>query len=146
MNSRLSALIERARSHRPITSLTLIGVLLLPAILGGVLVAALQDPTQRLDTMTAAIVNDDKPVTVNGQLAPLGRQLSAGLVDGTGTKDRSENLTWVISNEKDGGAGAEGRHLPGRGAHPDGVLRRRGIRAAPRSRIPRRPPRRRRSR
>ncbi|MBS1908154.1 MAG: YhgE/Pip family protein [Actinobacteria bacterium] len=95
----MSALIERARSHKPITALTLIGVLLLPAVLGGVLVAALQDPTQRLDTMTAAIVNDDKPVTVNGQLAPLGRQLSAGLVDGTGKKD--ENLTWVISNEKD---------------------------------------------
>ncbi|SFR75075.1 putative membrane protein [Microbacterium azadirachtae] len=103
MTNRLSALIERARSHKPITALTLIGVLLLPAILGGVLVAALQDPTQRLDTMTAAIVNDDEPVTVNGQLAPLGRQLSAGLVDGTGKKD--ENLTWVVSNEKDAAAG-----------------------------------------
>lgn len=103
MTNRLSALIERARSHKPITALTLIGVLLLPAILGGVLVAALQDPTQRLDTMTAAIVNDDEPVTVNGQLAPLGRQLSAGLVDGTGKKD--ENLTWVVSNEKDATAG-----------------------------------------
>lgn len=103
MASRLSALIERARSHKPITALTLIGVLLLPAILGGVLVAALQDPTHRLDAMTAAIVNDDKPVTVNGQLAPLGRQLSAGLVKGTGHKD--ENITWVISNEKDATAG-----------------------------------------
>ena len=64
MTNRLSALIERARSHKPITALTLIGVLLLPAILGGVLVAALQDPTQRLDSMTAAVVNDDEPVTV----------------------------------------------------------------------------------
>ncbi|MDQ4215691.1 YhgE/Pip family protein [Microbacterium capsulatum] len=103
MNSRLSALIERARSHKPVTALTLVGVLLLPAILGGVLVAALQDPTQRLDSMTAAIVNDDEPVTVNGQLAPLGRQLAAGLVDGTGKK--SQNLTWVISNEKDAAQG-----------------------------------------
>ncbi|MGN8027892.1 YhgE/Pip domain-containing protein [Microbacterium sp. 22242] len=103
MTSRLSALIERARTHKPITALTLIGVLLLPAVLGGVLVAALQDPTQRLDTMTAAIVNDDEPVTVNGRLAPLGRQLSAGLVHGTGKKD--ENLTWVISNEKDAAQG-----------------------------------------
>jgi len=108
MTNRLSALIERARSHKPITALTLIGVLLLPAVLGGVLVAALQDPTQRLDTMTAAIVNDDEPVTVNGQLAPLGRQLSAGLVDGPGKGDeakKDENLTWVISNEKDAAAG-----------------------------------------
>ena len=99
MTNRLSALIERARSHKPITALTLLGVLLLPAVLGGVLVAALQDPTQRLDTMTAAIVNDDEPVPVNGQLAPLGRQLSAGLVDGPGKGDearKDENLTWVI--------------------------------------------------
>lgn len=103
MTSRLSALIERARTHKPITALTLIGVLLLPAVLGGVLVAALQDPTQHLDTMTAAIVNDDEPVKVDGQLAPLGRQLSAGLVKGTGAKD--ENLTWVVSNEKDAAAG-----------------------------------------
>lgn len=103
MTSRLSTLIERARTHKPITALTLIGVLLLPAVLGGVLVAALQDPTQHLDTMTAAIVNDDEPVKVDGQLAPLGRQLSAGLVKGTGSKD--ENLTWVISNEKDATAG-----------------------------------------
>ncbi|MBS1697945.1 MAG: YhgE/Pip family protein [Actinobacteria bacterium] len=99
----MSALIERARSHKPITALTLIGVLILPAILGGVLVAALQDPTQHLDTMTAAIVNDDEPATVDGQLAPLGRQLSAGLVKGTGSKD--ENITWVISNSKDAAAG-----------------------------------------
>ena len=103
MTSRLSTLIERARTHKPITALTLIGVLLLPAVLGGVLVAALQDPTQHLDTMTAAIVNDDEPVKVDGQLAPLGRQLSAGLVKGTGAKD--ENLTWVVSNEKDATAG-----------------------------------------
>ncbi|MBN9157936.1 MAG: YhgE/Pip family protein [Microbacterium sp.] len=99
----MSALIERARTHKPITALTLIGVLLLPAVLGGVLVAALQDPTQHLDTMTAAIVNDDEPVKIDGQLAPLGRQLSAGLVKGTGAKD--ENLTWVVSNEKDAAAG-----------------------------------------
>ncbi|GAA4478893.1 YhgE/Pip family protein [Microbacterium panaciterrae] len=103
MSSRLSALIERARSHKPITALTLIGVLILPGILGGVLVAALQDPTHHLDTMTAAIVNDDEPVKVDGQLAPLGRQLSAGLVKGTGKTD--ENVTWVISNEKDAAAG-----------------------------------------
>lgn len=95
--------IERARSRKPITLLTIIGVLLLPAIIGGVLVAALQNPTERLDTMTAAIVNLDEPVTIDDQYTPLGRQLAAGLVEGS--DDMDSNLTWVISNEDDAADG-----------------------------------------
>ncbi|WP_226531928.1 YhgE/Pip domain-containing protein [Microbacterium paraoxydans] len=91
--------IERARSRKPITWLTILGVLLLPAAVGGILVAALQNPTERLDAMTAAIVNLDDPVTIDGQVTPLGRQLAAGLVDGS--DDLDSNLTWVISNEDD---------------------------------------------
>ncbi|WP_458042528.1 MULTISPECIES: YhgE/Pip domain-containing protein [Bacteria] len=95
--------IERARSRRPVTWLTVIGVLLLPAVLGGILVTALYNPTERLDRITAAIVNDDEPVTVNDQLTPLGRQLSAGLVDGS--DDLDSNLTWVLSNDEDAADG-----------------------------------------
>lgn len=94
--------IERARSRRPVTWLTILGVLLLPAALGGVLVAALQNPTDRLEQMTAAIVNLDEPITLDGQIVPLGRQLASGLVDGG---DAESNLTWVISNEKDAAKG-----------------------------------------
>lgn len=95
--------IERARSRKPITWLTILGVLLLPAAVGGILVAALQNPTERLDTMTAAIVNLDDPVTIDGQITPLGRQLASGLVDGSDELD--SNLTWVISNEEDAADG-----------------------------------------
>jgi len=49
--------LERARARRPVTWLTLIGVLLLPVVIGGVLVAALYNPAERLDAMSAAIVN-----------------------------------------------------------------------------------------
>jgi putative membrane protein len=91
--------IERARSARPVTWLTLVGVLLLPALIGGALVAALYNPTERLDNMTAAIVNNDEPVTVQDQYTPLGRQLAAGLVEGS--DDVASNLTWVLSNEED---------------------------------------------
>ncbi|PKI90784.1 hypothetical protein CW368_08935 [Actinomycetales bacterium SN12] len=101
--------IERARSRRPITWLTLIGVLLLPAMIGGILVAALHNPTDRLEEMTAAVVNLDKPVTIDGQYTPLGRQLAAGLVEGSDELD--SNLTWVISNEDDASEGmADGRY------------------------------------
>ncbi|KNY07791.1 YhgE/Pip domain-containing protein [Microbacterium sp. GCS4] len=95
--------IERARSRKPITWLTILGILLLPAAVGGILVAALQNPTERLDSMTAAIVNLDEPVTIDEQLTPLGRQLAAGLVDGS--DDLDSNLTWVISNEEDAADG-----------------------------------------
>lgn len=95
--------IERARSRKPITWLTILGILLLPAAVGGILVAALQNPTERLDSMTAAIVNLDEPVEIDGQLTPLGRQLASGLVEGS--DDLDSNLTWVISNEDDAAEG-----------------------------------------
>lgn len=95
--------VERSRSRRPVTWLTLIGVLLLPAVIGGILVGALYNPTDRLDNITAAIVNDDKPVQLNGQTVPLGRQLTGGLVKGA--DDQPSNIDWVISNDEDAAAG-----------------------------------------
>ncbi|MDD7961564.1 YhgE/Pip domain-containing protein [Microbacterium thalli] len=95
--------IERARTRKPITWLTILGVILLPVLVGGVLVAALYNPVERLDNMSAAIVNNDEPVEINGQLAPLGRQLTAGLVEGS--DDVPSNLAWVISNDDDAAAG-----------------------------------------
>lgn len=95
--------LERARSRRPITWLTILGILLLPAAIGGILVASLYNPTERLESMTAAIVNLDEPVEIDGQTAPLGRQLAAGLVEGSDELD--SNLTWVISNEDDAADG-----------------------------------------
>lgn len=95
--------IERARTRRPVTWLTLIGVLLLPVIIGGVLVAALYNPTERLDSLNAAIVNEDEAVTIDDQLVPLGRQLTAGLVEGS--DDQPSNLTWTISNADDAAEG-----------------------------------------
>ncbi len=95
--------IERARSRRPVTWLTVVGVVLLPVLLGGILVSALYNPTERLENMSAAIVNDDEPVEIDGQLAPLGRQLTAGLVEGS--DEVPSNLDWVISNDDDAAAG-----------------------------------------
>lgn len=95
--------LERARSRRPVTWLTVLGVLLLPVVIGGILVAALYNPTERLGNVRAAIVNNDEPVTVNGQMAPLGRQLTAGLVEGSPAVP--SNLDWVISNTDDAASG-----------------------------------------
>lgn len=100
---RIGAIIERARTKRPVTWLTIIGVVLLPVVIGGILVAALYNPVERLDGLQAAIVNEDEPVTIGDQLVPLGRQLTAGLVEGS--DDLDSNLTWTISNAEDAAEG-----------------------------------------
>lgn len=84
---------------------SLLGVLLVPLVVAGVLVWALWDPQDRLDTVTAAIVNSDEPVTVDGQLVPLGRQLTAGLVGAD-----EPNYNWVITDAPTAEAGlSDGR-------------------------------------
>ncbi len=84
---------------------SLLGVLLVPLVVAGVLVWALWDPQDRLDTMTAAIVNLDEPVTVEGQVVPLGRQLTAGLVGA-----EEPNYDWEITDADTADAGlADGR-------------------------------------
>ena len=103
----MSISVERARTRRPITWLTILGVILLPAVIGGILVVALYNPASRLDTMNAAIVNNDQAVTIDGQYVPLGRQLTAGLVEGSG--DSESNLTWTISNAVDAATRAQCR-------------------------------------
>ncbi|WP_405373816.1 MULTISPECIES: YhgE/Pip family protein [unclassified Microbacterium] len=95
--------LERSQTRRPVTWVTLIGVLLLPALIGGILVAALYNPTERLDAMNTAIVNNDEPVEIDGQTTPLGRLLTAGLVEGS--DELESNLTWTISNTEDAEAG-----------------------------------------
>lgn len=99
----MSLSLERARSRRPVTWLTLLGVLLLPVVIGGILVTALYNPVDRLESMRAAIVNNDEPVTIDDQYIPLGRQLTAALVEGS--DDLPSNLDWTISNTEDAAAG-----------------------------------------
>ena len=100
--------IERARSSKRVTWLTLVGILLVPLAIGGLLVWALWNPTERLGDVKAAVVNLDQPVKIGSQLVPLGRELSAGLVDGKST----ENYSWVLTDQKDAAAGlADGSYV-----------------------------------
>ena len=115
--NRMTLAIERARTRRPVTWLTLIGVLLLPVVIGGILVAALYNPVERLDGLNAAIVNEDEPVTIDDQYVPLGRQLTAGLVEGSDDQreqprpGRSPTPTTPPTGLADG-TYAGGRHDP----------------------------------
>ncbi|WP_077222738.1 ABC transporter permease [Rathayibacter sp. VKM Ac-2630] len=112
--------LERPRGAKKVSWFTLLGIVLVPLAIGGLLVWALWDPTQRLDQVTAAVVNEDTPVDLNGQTVPLGRQLAAGLVTG-GTEetptasptpvanvsgsDSTSNFTWVLTDKDDAAQG-----------------------------------------
>ncbi len=80
---------------------TLLGVVLVPILVAGGFLLAGVGADGRLQTVQAAVVNSDEPVTIEGQYTPLGRQLTANLVD----SDRVENLTWVLASEGDARAG-----------------------------------------
>ena len=101
-----STSLDHVRTGRSVPWASLLGLVLVPLAIAGLLVWSLYDPQARLNTVTAAIVNQDEPVEINGQLAPLGRQLTAGLV---GTDDT--NFDWVITDSADAESGlADGRY------------------------------------
>lgn len=86
---------------------TILGLLLVPLTVAGVFLWGLWNPSERLDTVTAAVVNNDEPVEVDGQLVPLGRVLAAELIAG----DADTNFTWVLTNAEDAEDGlADGRY------------------------------------
>ena len=94
--------IEQVNAH-PARWYTLLGLVLVPLLVaGGFLIAGLNSDT-RLRTVQAAIVNLDEPVTLDGKYVPLGRQLTANLVD----SDRVENLDWELQTEAKARAGLE---------------------------------------
>ena len=103
----MSAQMNRLRGGRAVNWRTIIGLLLVPLTAAGVLLWGLWNPTERLDTVTAAVVNLDEPVKVDGQLVPLGRVLAAELIDG----DAETNFTWQLTDEEDAAAGLrDGRY------------------------------------
>ncbi|GAA1321563.1 YhgE/Pip family protein [Leucobacter albus] len=86
---------------------TLLGLLLVPLTVAGLFLWGLWNPSDRLDTVTAAVVNQDEPVEVDGQLVPLGRVLAAELIAG-GSGDAAgagQNFTWVLTDAEDAAAG-----------------------------------------
>lgn len=80
---------------------TLVGLVLVPLLVAGGFLLAGVNADSRQDSVKAAVVNLDEPVTIDDQYTPLGRQLTANLVD----SDRQQNLTWVLENEPEARAG-----------------------------------------
>lgn len=104
--------LERTGGSRRAGLLTVVGIALIPVTLGGVLLFSLNGSTDRLKTVTAAIVNEDDGVKLNGQTVPLGRELAGDLVRGTAeASGASANYTWVLTRKADAASGLnDGRY------------------------------------
>ena len=86
---------------------TLLGLLLVPLVVAGGFLWATWDFDSRLERVEAAVVNNDEPVRLDGQLVPLGRQLAGGLVE----RPDEENFRWTLTDTEDAADGlADGRY------------------------------------
>ncbi|MDR1851919.1 MAG: YhgE/Pip domain-containing protein [Propionibacteriaceae bacterium] len=77
--------------------ITFVTLAMVPLLIAGGFVWAGWNNVDRLKELKAAIVNEDEPVTVQGQYTPLGRQLSAALID----SEREQNLDWEFALRAD---------------------------------------------
>lgn len=98
--------IESTTGNRRVRWYALVALVLVPLLLVGGVLFAVNDYNSRLDTVTAAVVNNDDGTEIDGQNVPLGRQLTAGLVGTEGTKDLG-NYDWVLTDDEDAAAGLE---------------------------------------
>ncbi|WP_258724519.1 YhgE/Pip domain-containing protein [Cellulomonas sp. NS3] len=96
---------ERARTPGRATWVTVLGLVLVPLVVGGLLTWALWKPTERLDRMQAAIVNLDQAVEVDGQTVPLGRQLTSALVTAGGASDDAAAAAGDTAGDEAGSGG-----------------------------------------
>jgi len=92
----------RALAAGPLTWKTWTGLIVVPVLVMGLLTWALWSPESDHGTATAAVVNYDEPVTVNGQTIPLGRELAGNL-----THDENSAYTWVLTDASDAAEGLE---------------------------------------
>jgi putative membrane protein len=92
----------RALAAGPLTWKTWTGLIAVPVLIMGLLTWALWSPDTDHGTATAAVVNNDQPVTVNGQLIPLGRQLTGDL-----THSSDSAYKWVLTDASDADSGLD---------------------------------------
>lgn len=90
-------MMTRLKGPRLGTAIVIFAVALIPLLYAGLLTMTYQNPTNRLYTMTAAIVNEDQPysgtlVTGTQETFSLGRELSDALVHPESGEDVGSHL------------------------------------------------------
>ena len=95
--NRYSVLNAERTTAKKFGMMALLGLMFVPAILATSFTWTQTEATENLDRLTAAVVNLDEPVTVDGQYVPLGRVLVAKLTDVDGPAP--VNINWVLTDE-----------------------------------------------
>lgn len=103
----MSLSLVRRTGARPVHWTTIFGLMLVPLTVAGVLLWGLWNPTERLGTVTAAVVNNDEPVEIDGQPTPLGRVLAGELIGGASSEAGGANFTWVLTDAADAKSGLD---------------------------------------
>ncbi|MDA3627355.1 YhgE/Pip family protein [Saccharopolyspora sp. WRP15-2] len=94
------------RAGGSVGRLTWIGLALVPVLVVGVLAWAFWAPMSQHGAAKVAVVNSDEPTTINGQLAPLGREMAAKLVNST-----DSGYVWQMTSAEEASEGlADGRY------------------------------------
>ena len=92
---------------RTLTWRSLLALVLVPVLVAGGFLWGTWNSGDRLHQVEAAVVNLDEGVTLDDQFIPLGRQLSAALVD----SEKQQNFSWVLADEAHAWPGlASGRY------------------------------------
>lgn len=110
--------LERANSKRPVNWLSILGLVLIPIIVAAGFILATWKSSDRLDTIEAAIVNNDDGAEVDGETVPIGRQLTSGLVG-----EEDNNIHWVITDEEDAQEGLSDGTYAAKLTIPEGFSR-----------------------
>ncbi|MGJ7559653.1 YhgE/Pip family protein [Brevibacterium casei] len=110
--------LERANSKRPVTWVSFAGLVLIPIIVAAGFILATWKSSDRLETIDAAIVNNDDGAEVDGKTVPIGRELASGLVGET-----ENNIHWVITDEEDAEKGLADGTYAARLTIPEGFSR-----------------------
>ncbi|GAE73693.1 hypothetical protein JCM18916_3243 [Cutibacterium acnes JCM 18916] len=111
---------ERSHSTIRLRWPAVVVLVLVPLLVVAGLVGTTWHTTDRLGRVKAAVVNEDKAVKVRGQLVPMGRQLTAALMDSGSHTTDGHTVDWTLTDARGLPRGC-GRHLLG-GGDDSGVL------------------------
>ncbi|MDU5843169.1 MAG: YhgE/Pip family protein, partial [Cutibacterium avidum] len=94
---------ERSHSTIRLRWPAVVALILVPLVVVAGLVGTTWRTTDRLGQVKAAVVNEDKAVEVGGRLVPIGRQLTAELVDSGSHTTDGHTVDWTLT-DADGAA------------------------------------------
>lgn len=87
--------IERMRQNRSLSWVSIVGLMVMPLLIVAGLALTTWNSGNRISNISAAIVNNDQPVTINGQSVSMGRELSSAIVN------QDDDIKWSTATQEE---------------------------------------------